>query len=939
MKRISKSQIRKNGRICCPHKRFYRKVPRLNVTLGGKHRLHDNPEVSMRLTNLSLRHAGKRPEWFDFEPLKLGSHTRQCKRIYWQIMMDHRAGHKRVIALTAEPGMGKTSVLAELHAMLDRSRQPVMTLAPVVANRTPFEMIRSILEQRLYISGTATFDAIKRHVVSAIESMVPGTDGKQIGECVLGLWRKKPVSQPVPNANRAPEMQTLAVEEPTHPSAQLPDTQNDGIQVSEVPEELSWALTRLFWADLVSNALVIMLDDVMHYDLASLELLARVYQSLPNLPLTIVITLPSQEQMPDCLKCLPVDFIALQRLSDEDLEQLTQHVIMQLSKSREKVIVPEDICRRIAQLSVGSPKHAIQLTLRHFNDLPRYAELLEHLKRTPVRRTVCDQLVVRFKECLESERLILRFASLLNAPFTVSAIECLYDSWPYSGMQIRLDCRDALRRICNKGFINKAKQQYHTNAVTYVFSLEYERMIIAESASPEIRDHVYRIAPQWYAMHNINQQFDEAIGDLWRRNGSTDEACHYYVRSAYRAYQHSQLPKARRLFKKLLLCMPEHSMARRIQYTLANADIVFRLGNIDEAFLLCRRASHYALQLSSYAQSARAYIQMASMLIEIGSIRHVRRYLSHARELLNREQDPQARYALHTTSVRYEIARFSFDRASKQLAMAHQAASQFSISPHEQRYLSFLDARMDVMTNHPAQALTQFLQMADASDASGDIQMESLCLCEAGQIYLKIGDITEALDAWNKALGLAQEMNDIILHASLLADIADSALVLEANRTARSASEQCMHMSQQTHQKALIAKCMGHTACLQLAAEQQDKALRSLQRAHKSAHALRNHSVCIHTLMTRFNCYSKCKPSKRSIWAAERIFAHLCSYPKLPPLYMCELLALYANYHMNMHDFADARKAFQKLQDLLHGLGFEDACDKIQIYLDRLDLA
>ncbi len=938
MRRRAKTQLKKSRQGYRPRRAYSGKIPRLTVTLVRRKRLKENPEVSVHLTNLSQRHVGKRPEWFDFEPLKLSSRTRQCKRIYWQILADHAAFRKRLIVLTADAGMGKTSFLASLYSMLEHAPKTILTLAPVAVKRTPFEMIRNILEQRFYISGTASYDSIRQYVESAISSMIPGAEWKRISECILNLWRRKVVPPPIPRRKQPPSLQTVVTRLPGMPVEDKTELSAFDKETSEEMAHLADALTPLFKADLEHNSLVIMLDDAMRYDRASLNLLSRIYASLPNLPLSVVMTLPAREMVPTCFKSLHADYIALQNLSDEELVQLTQHIITELSKSREKVIVPEEICRQIAQLSLGSPRHAIQLTLKHYNNLPHYSELLERLKHTPVRKAVCNHLVARFKGCMESERTILRFASLLNAPFTVSTMESILSTWPLSEA-VKIDCRESLRQLRRKGFIDKAQKPYGTNTTTYVFNLEYERMIIAESASAAIREHVYRTAPQWYALNNVNRRFDEVIGDLWSKNGSFAEASHYYVRAAYGAYRRSQLPRARRLFRKLLSSIPEDNLSRRIQYSLDNADIVFRLGVIDEAFLLCRRASHYAQQLSSYAQSARAYIQMASMLIEIGSIRHVRRYMSYARALLNRESDPQTLCMYHATSSRLAMLRMDFAKAANHIAQAESCMADFSIPPHDLSNLRYLKARLEALTGNPAHALKMFDEIAAQSSSNGDIQTEGLCLCSAGQIHLMIGDITEALESWNKALGLAQEMNDVIMHASLLGDIADSAIALEAHRTAQNASEQCMNMAQQTHQKALIARCMGHTACLQLAAGQPDKAFRCLHKSLKSAHALRNRPLCLHTQMLLCIYHIKTASPQNRAATAEKIFAHLRRSAEKSPLYMCKFLPFQARYLIHNHQIADARRVLVDLQNILRGLGFEKACDKVQLQIDRLDMA
>ena len=928
MRRILKSSLKKVAGN--PHhvRRYARCIPRLSLSVVRSPQLAENPEVSRRLTNLSQRHAGQRPAWIDAEPLSLSSHVRQCRRMLWQILTDHRQSRKRIIALTADPGMGKTSFLAQLYTMLERAPDPVMTLAPIVVHHTPFEMMRILLEQRFYISGTATLESIGPYVESAVSSMLSGDQSKLVFDSVMGLWRRRAVVQK--DARKSPPpLQTQVVRVPGMP------VEEDAVQpaldkeTADEIESLAKSLTALLEADLAHNSLVVMLDDVTRYDRASLHLLAMVYNRLPDLPLTVLMTMSAREMVPPMFRGAQVDYVALQCLSDDELVMLTQNVFRDLSKSREKVIVPDDICRMIAQRSLGSPHHAIQLALRHFDSLPRHSEVMARLRRTPVRKTINSHIVDRFRACLDRERQVLRFASLLNAPFTVSTIECIASSYHEPDAVQASECRALLRHLRDKGFICKAQEQYGANTVSYVFSLEVERQIIAESATDALRDHVCGVAAQWYALNNVNRRFDEVIGDLWSRAGAHVEACHYYVRAAYQAYRRSELPKARVLFRKLLANLPDDNLSRRIQYSLDDADIVFRLGCVDEAFLQCRRTSHYAMQLASYAQSARAYIQMASMLLEIGSMRHIRRYLSHAQELLNRESDPQTLCALHVAEARFAMINRDNCCAACHIAQARACMDKFVIPRHDRDMLEFCAAQLEARKDNPVHALEKLVQIADAAAAAGDIHVECRCLRAAGQIRLSLGNITDALEAWNRALGLAQEMNDVILHATLLADIADGAIALDAHRTARSASEQCMNLAQQTRQKALIARCLIHNARLNASAGMPDRALRCLYKAHKTARSLRNWTVAHHVLVQLAAFLGK-DGGPSCAEKAGRIYKHLVKQNSASSLAMCEILPLYIAFLDAVQNTGAARHFQRNLQDILYGLGFEKACDKVQ---------
>ena len=120
----------------------------------------DNPEVSSRLTNMSIRHVGSRPDWFDIEPMSLPGVVRQCNNLYYKIESSLVRKEKQMILLAGREGIGKTTFLAQVYAKLEHAPIGVLTLAPGIPKKSPFRALRNILEQRFYISGKANFACI-----------------------------------------------------------------------------------------------------------------------------------------------------------------------------------------------------------------------------------------------------------------------------------------------------------------------------------------------------------------------------------------------------------------------------------------------------------------------------------------------------------------------------------------------------------------------------------------------------------------------------------------------------------------------------------------------------------------------------------------------------------------------------------------------------------
>ena len=1015
----------------------------------------DNPEVSARLSNLSFRHAGARPAWFDFEPLALPGRMRQCKKIFWNIIESQTASRKRITALTAEPGMGKTSFLSELYGMLETAPHNILTLAPGIPDKRPFQALRNILEQRFYISGEASFESITQYVTGAIESIVTSDPGR-VANGLITLWQPKskptdasvPVqkaddflngfdaafdsthqSQQSPAQRRSPDprianlpkaaptppplatqvtsmdsvieayrksqeihevsqvnpavdssgvsgvfsdssqpgirkemdeenaipaelrgrTETTAIlfcnmsemsDEKNEPASVQPAEESTAAYVERVTQTVIQPLTQFFEADLRRNRIVIVLDDVDKFDDASLNLLGQVFMRLPELPLTIFMTAGSPGEVPAFFSRCPVEFTELQSLSDGDLALLTHSILKKLSETREKLIVPKELCNLIAQRSFGSPKRTIELTLKHLNpdSMIHWNDAIERLKHEPIPHELGLNMVRRFKETPELERMVLQVASHLSAPFTVSTIESLLSTWPDLKLPDDFSCSKLLKKLRETGFLEYADGPFSANTPSYIFKHESERMMIFSTVKRPMRHHVYLMAAQWYSLNNPNGIHDEVIGDFWRNYQYLHESCRYYKRAARRAVSASHLPEAWRLFRKLLKTLPDGNIAERTKLSLEGAAVAFRMGQVDDAFRLCRTSCHHALKISAYNQAARSCIQMASMLIEMGSIRHMHRYTARASELLNRDGDAVAVCRLYKVLARSALFMSHYDEARQYVEKARQALSTVAPHPLDALELEWTEAEIEADNGNPNKAIQMLNHVIEEATLHGEVRLKAQAYRSLGHIYDLTDNLSGALESWNLSLGMVQEMNDVILHANLLADIADGALALEARKTARAATEQCLGLAQQTHQKLLIARCLANTAALQYSNDQCDKAMRTLRKAHKSATTLKSARLWIRTLSLFARLISSDTCAQCNYEKAEIIYQRLlaiCSNKQMT-LEKARSLNKYAQFLVTTHQTPKALEALNAARDIYQKFDLERVVKLIQGRVEEL---
>ena len=1029
----------------------------------------ENPEVGARLTNLSLRHAGMRPAWFDIEPVALPGRTRQCHRIFWQIMTAMRHGEKQKIVLHASHGMGKTTFLAQLYAMLEHAPETILTLAPGRAGRTPFQAVRNILEQRFYVSGEASFECIERFVKGGVEAIVPGEDARRVSADLLELWSSPhalesgsgaPEHRVVPpplatrvvalssvmNEGQANDRESLvssgqgeplivpgeavgehgttsevsceivvnevenlssvdisleemvAESEPTGAgfveiagtlsspappimpasntikvSATLPGLGNtarpdasertrigirpsspeshdaEPLSQSEPPtpppppaeqptfmSRLECALRRFMTEDLKRNAIVIIFDDVEKFDHESLELLTRVFKTLGEARLTMLLTTSDTQW----LESQGEPFAKLEPMSDTDLMILTRNAIRTMSQSRENCIVPQEVCRQIAQHAYGSPRNAMDMAVKFFppDRIMQWSQSLETLRRQSLPTDIGHSIVKRFRARGEDERFVLQVASLFNAPFTSSALQCAADAVAREGLAPNVSCPDVARKLRHDGFFDRAEETYAMPAATYVFKHDCERLVISGSVDRAVRRVVYGAAAQWFALHNTDHAFDELIGDLWRSHRSPGEACRYYERAAQRASADGLALRAWTVLNKWLGCLESEQTERRIEVLLKSAHVGFRMGHTDKAFERCREARTLALEVSAYPQVARAEIIKSAMLVEQGNVRHVPRILHQARAWLNRQGDAHVLLELECVAAEYALTRAKY-REAQDVIMRARALTRDLRLPKDDECVLTLDvmaARIEANIGRPLDAVSALQHVIERARNAGHIRM--VAHHALGTLYASIDNLALALESWNVALGLAQEMHNVVFHAKLLADIAGGAIALDARRTARAVLEQCSALAQQTRQRPIIARCLAYTAHIQIIHGQFDRAMRTLRKAHKSASALQSMPLWAHTLSLMAWLYGLEHGNYYRPAEANRIYKKLFTVYSRYAMHLmrARLMPQYAQFLCQTHQNIAALNACRTARSLYRDMKLDKGCDKMQAIIDAL---
>ncbi len=877
-------------------------------------------EIRAHLTNLTGKNVAQRAEWLQIDTVKFQGRLFEVKQLLRQIKIHQNQREKFFVAVSAEPGFGKTAFMAELYGELTHSPHDVVTIAPAQSkSKRPFASIRNLIAQRLYVTGNE-----------------PNEIFEQLGGAIYSMIESKSTAQTV-----LTQIKDLWLQ-----SKKPRDAEDERATQDRIAPYVD-ALRTLFHADLEKNALVWLFDDVDAYDPESLAILAHTFENLGDVPLTLVVTHDSATPLPTVFQALEVYNLELPTLSDEDLTLLTQNILEQMSQSREKLIVPPELCRIVAQHACGSPKRALETMVKDFSPekMLLWNENLEALKREEVSPERLQNLKKRFVALPMRNRAVLGIASILNAPFTAHTIDAVtYDP----SNPTRVENAPYLKQLLKLGFLTTSQTAVLENTTTFTFKHEYERLAISSIVTQEVREKVFGNAAQWYALNNPDGRFNETIGNLWHEQHNDTEASHYFERVAYAAMTNAKYPQARRMFKKLLETLPSDNVARRIQAALDASRVTLRLGNVSEALRLARSTWKHALKISAFSMAAAAALQIAEILMLMGRYKHVMAYVKKARRMLNISMIPQIMLKTYTLEIRYLLAKFQFKRAKQCLAHATTFADKTGIEPTHCLELRRCKADWMAAVGSPNEAVESYKAIIHDAEVSHDQTLYAETYQALGTLQFRICDRGSALDAWNIALGHAQEMNDVFLHASLLCDIAEGAIELKAIRTARATNEQALSIAQQLGHKRYLTQCLINNAEIYYRTQHYAKAERTLRKAASLAAKAGQIQLILRILKLQACCYAAdfeaptTEDSNAAHLYAPRVADKL--FQKIEKLYekyhlkldIALLQPLYAEYFLTTKQNIQALNAYRRARQIYADLLVNNAKQNIDVIMDQL---
>lgn len=878
----------------------------------------------LKLNNFSVNDAKQSSAPFDIETIALEDRQWQCRQLTAQIAQAIEQKNKLACFVSAPKGMGKTVFLGDIYAQLDKRFVDILILSPSCNQSSPFASMIELIEQRFYLSPALPQALRLQYLTEAMASILP----------------KDEKSQEI--SKQIEEFYALYSAGETEQKARPSD---DKVELQRYLE----AFLHVWEADLLKNRIVLIFDDAHLMDTASLQLISSIYHHLTDTALCLLLSVPEDYVYPEFLhRCAPMLF-RLPSLSDAELEHFAYYLLQQLSGNREKLIIPPDLCKLIAQKSFGSPRRAQEITAKYFHpaDILHWNESIDRVKELRAPDNFEEELNKKIDRLSSAERTCLLHAAPIAQRFNADTLEALntesrhpvaHHSDMWSIGRGKRHYSQLLHALKEKGFLIAPVERIWGGPREYCFKREAERAVIVRNLDEDEKIRIHLACAKWYALHNQNANFTEAVAEHWRRGGNARLASQYYQASADSARLEGRFPKAILLYKKSILTLSHESPALLIAMHLNLAWCSHKLGNVEDAYRHNLFAFQTALKHSAFASASHAMAQASHVLLDLGAYKKARKLFGRARALLNREENPLVLAIVLEGMARYYYLKHltlkakSCVDASQTLRLAQSPPLETTPTLHMQSLIALQD-------NDIKGALQLLQECLDARHARNDLIGMGESYRILAMIHYRSQNTAKALEQWNKALGIAQEVGDVTLLAQLLNEIAEGAIHMNALKTGFDALTQSMGLAKRAKNKHLISMCLKTQAELLLAHKQCDKAYHSIRKSLKVARKLGNYQLIGENLTLFASLFALPDHELHSHPKADRYFTAAIKLFEKKNLRIClaKALPLYANFLLDNHQNIAALLLYKRSRDIYTQLDLKKAAESINIIVEQLE--
>jgi tetratricopeptide (TPR) repeat protein len=422
--------------------------------------------------------------------------------------------HPRVVTVEADAGVGKSRLLAELGDWLDLLPAPVWYFrgraAPGEQSR-PFALLRSVVTDRLQLTGADTAEAVETKLADALEAA--SSDG-----------------------DAGPKAQTIARVLGFAPNQQASRTLSDDVAGprQRALEHLAGYLRRLAHV----NPVVVLLEDLHWADDASLDALATVTAQLAGAPVLVVATArPSlRERRPHWGEGIDGHVVVtLAPLTRKQSRDLLADVLRHVDE------VPAGMSDLVVDAAEGNPFYLEEMVkwLVEVGVIdtagPSWQVRTERLTALDVPPTLRAVLQARVDALDERERAVLQRAAVVGRVFWVGAVRALGErsgrGVPVPGDRVE----PTLDRLRQREVVFRRERSAFTDDVEFTFKHALLRDVTYDSLLREQRRHLHAEVASWLqdatGAAGRSDEYAGLIAEHLEAAGDETGAGRWYVRA------------------------------------------------------------------------------------------------------------------------------------------------------------------------------------------------------------------------------------------------------------------------------------------------------------------------------------------------------------------------------------------------------------------------